>query len=157
MTKKATTVHAKTAKKTLKLSDKKSCIRSASTKRVRAAKLTPVIDYHAAWELANQADLLAFQQGHCNRIYNVLGSHPATEEEKSGYHFAVWAPNAKSVSVVGDFNQWDSKKNPMYLHNETGIWCGFFDDVKHGEYYKYAITAQDDAVYLRSDPYAIWC
>jgi len=156
ITKKATTIHAKTANKTLKPSDKKSCIRSGSTKRVRASKLTPVIDYHTAWELANQADLLAFQQGHCNRIYNVLGSHPATEEGKSGYHFAVWAPNAKSVSVVGDFNQWDSKKNPMYLHNLFGVWEAFVPGATVGQKYKYAVIGCNQQLQLKADPYGNW-
>ena len=98
-----------------------------------------------------------FNNGDNFKAYEFLGCHKIKHDGKNGFRFAVWAPNAKSVKIALDSNGWTGDGKELMPFGETGIWCGFFDDVKHGEYYKYAITAQDDAVYLRSDPYAIWC
>lgn len=80
-----------------------------------------------------------------------MGAHP----REDGVAFAVWAPHAHSVSVVGKFNDWDGRENPMEKDNETGIWTTFVPDIEHWALYKYEIkTAEDSAPFLKSDPYA---
>lgn len=86
--------------------------------------------------------------------YKQLGAH--IQQKPKGVRFAVWAPNARGVSVVGDFNSWDGRKNPLEKDPETGIWSGFVPDIGEGALYKYEIKPQNENVYpfLRSDPYA---
>ncbi|MBZ0187349.1 MAG: 1,4-alpha-glucan branching protein GlgB [Candidatus Obscuribacterales bacterium] len=89
-------------------------------------------------------DLHLFNEGTYNRIYERLGAHPISMDGVAGTHFAVWAPNASSVSVVGDFNDWDGSKNRMEALWQSGIWTCFIPGVKVGDIYKYLI--QNDAV-----------
>ena len=98
-----------------------------------------------------------FNSGDNFKSYEFLGCHRIENEGRTGFRFAVWAPNAQSVRVAVDSNDWTGNGKELQPFGETGIWCGFFDDIKNGEYYKYAITAPDGEVYLRSDPYAISC
>jgi len=80
-----------------------------------------------------------------------MGSHL----REDGADFAVWAPHAYSVSVVGDFNNWDGRENPMQKDESTGIWTAFVPDVEHWSLYKYELkTAEDAPPFLKSDPYA---
>ena len=74
-----------------------------------------------------------FREGNCAYAYQFMGAHPV----RGGYAFAVWAPNARQVSVVGDFNAWDHTKNPM--KNDGGIWTAVVPGVKQFAAYKYAI------------------
>ncbi len=101
----------------------------------------------------NQAYL--FNHGQNYKSWHFLGSRPSSNQDgELGYRFAVWAPHAKSVSVVGDFNQWDSSKNPLQSYASTGIWVGFIPNLHQWERYKYAIvTARGDTV-LKADPFA---
>lgn len=98
-----------------------------------------------------------FNLGDNFRAYEFLGCHNITERGENGFRFAVWAPNAKSVKVACELNGWTGNGNELMPYGETGIWYGFFTELKHGDLYKYAITAPDDTVYLRSDPYARRC
>ena len=84
-------------------------------------------------------DTYLFGKGRHYEIYKKLGAHPSVENGKNGYFFAVWAPNAQSVSVVGDFNNWDSQTHPMQGPNEVGIWTLFIPGLKEGDIYKYYI------------------
>ena len=100
-----------------------------------------------------EMDLHLFGEGKHERIYEKLGAHATTHEGKQGVAFAVWAPNAKSVSVVGDFNDWDSGKNPLRSLGGSGIWELFIPRLKEGELYKYAIKTRRGEIF-KADPYA---
>ncbi|TDL87760.1 1,4-alpha-glucan branching protein GlgB [Meridianimarinicoccus aquatilis] len=92
-------------------------------------------------------------EGTHQRIWKVLGAHPTTHEGVNGVHFAVWAPNAKRVSVVGSFNQWDGRTYPMRLRGATGVWEIFIPSLVEGDVYKYEILSNDGTVQpLKADP-----
>src|ERR1700730_16297897 len=94
-----------------------------------------------------ELDLHLFGEGKHERIYEKLGAHVITHEGKRGVAFAVWAPNAKGVSVAGDFNGWDSEKNPMRSLGGSGIWELFIPGLKEGELYKYAIKTRRGEIF----------
>ena len=100
-------------------------------------------------------DLHLLAGGTHYRSYEKLGAHPTRQEGAAGAHFAVWAPNARSVAVVGDFNGWDPDADPMRLRAEAGVWEVFVPGVESGALYKYRVTPRDggDAV-QKADPYA---
>ncbi|VTR97538.1 glycogen branching protein : 1,4-alpha-glucan branching enzyme GlgB OS=Nitrolancea hollandica Lb GN=glgB PE=3 SV=1: CBM_48: Alpha-amylase: Alpha-amylase: Alpha-amylase_C [Gemmata massiliana] len=102
-------------------------------------------------------DMYLFNEGSHLRLYDKLGSHPATVNGASGYHFSVWAPNADYVSVVGDFNGWDRGKNPLRAVGSSGVWGGFIAGVKTGSCYKYHIAAPGGFVAEKTDPFAFTC
>ncbi len=100
-------------------------------------------------------DLHLMREGTHYRIWEKLGAHPMTVRGASGVHFAVWAPNAKRVSVVGDFNCWDGRRHCMRHHEGNGIWEIFIPGMSPGDSYKYEIKTLDkDYVLLKADPYA---
>jgi 1,4-alpha-glucan branching enzyme len=87
-------------------------------------------------------DLHLFSEGtHC-RIYDKLGAHLTTVDGVKGTHFAVWAPNAASVAVIGDFNKWDASKNPMQSIGQSGLWSLFIPGLGEGTIYKYYVTSR---------------
>ncbi|WP_412049942.1 1,4-alpha-glucan branching protein GlgB [Hoeflea sp. Naph1] len=89
------------------------------------------------------------------RLFDKLGAHPITHEGAEGVHFAVWAPNARRVSVVGDFNDWDGRRHVMRKRSDVGIWEIFAPDVKPGAAYKFEIIGPDgQKLPLKADPYA---
>lgn len=102
----------------------------------------------------SQMQTYLFNIGENYRSYEFLGCH---KSDLDSWRFAVWAPNAKAVKVACDKNGWTGNGNELEQIGETGVWVGVFSDFENGDYYKYAITAPDDTVYLRSDPYAIRC
>ncbi len=92
------------------------------------------------------------------RSWEKLGAHPAVEGGVPGTWFAVWAPNARAVSVVGEFNGWEDGAAPLHTVGDSGIWEGFVPGVGHGALYKYAIrSARSDHRVLKADPYAFAC
>jgi len=97
-------------------------------------------------------DQFLFGQGNHHRLYHKLGAHPVTLDGVSGTLFAVWAPNAKRVSVVGDFNLWDGLKHPMQIIGGSGIWEVFIPEVSVGTLYKFEIKTFDNQILLKSDP-----
>ena len=99
-------------------------------------------------------DRYLFGEGTHYEIYNKLGAHPKTFDGKTGYYFAVWAPHAASVSVVGDFNNWDPDACPMQVLETSGIYERFIPGIKPGELYKFAITTQTGKVIFKADPFA---
>ncbi len=102
----------------------------------------------------SEADQYVFGQGTHYDIYKKLGAHPCKKGGKKGTFFAVWAPHAQSVSVVGTFNDWDVTAAPMEKLGEGGIYAAFLPGVAEGELYKYyIITAKGDGIY-KADPYA---
>ena len=99
-------------------------------------------------------DLYLFGIGDHHRIYEKLGAHPRAVEDVCGIHFAVWAPNARSVSVIGNFNNWDGRRHPMRLRGSSGIWELFIPDIGEGEIYKFELKTQQGHLYQKIDPYA---
>ena len=92
-------------------------------------------------------------EGTLRRLWHVLGAHLMTHEGVAGTHFAVWAPNAQRVSLVGDFNIWDGRRNPMRRRGATGVWEIFMPGLPDGTSYKYEIRAANGAVMpLKADP-----
>ena len=98
-------------------------------------------------------DCYLFGNGTHYEIYNKLGAHPATQNRKKGVYFAVWAPHAASVSLVGNFNNWDAAATPMTPISTSGIYQCFVPDLNPGEIYKYAIHMPSGEVRLKADPY----
>src|SRR5689334_10583418 len=103
-------------------------------------------------------DIHLFKSGKHFKLYEKLGAHIIKQGGKEGTFFAVWAPNAKAVSVIGYFNEWKDgqhKLSPRW--DQSGIWEGFFTDVKHGEAYKYAIHSNTGEYLEKSDPFSSYC
>ena len=103
-----------------------------------------------------ELDQYLFGQATHYDIYKKLGAHPTTQDRKKGVYFAVWAPNAVKVSVIGDFNQWEIEANPMKKTGPIGVWEVFVPKVKVGDLYKFYIKAQDGRGLYKADPYATW-
>ena len=101
-----------------------------------------------------EIDRYLFGQGTNYEIYKLMGAHPTKQRGKDGVYFAVWAPHAKGVSVVGDFNGWDPEKNVMKCDNDMGIYQLFIPKVKVGDLYKFCITAPNGNLLYKADPYA---
>jgi 1,4-alpha-glucan branching enzyme len=101
-------------------------------------------------------DLHLFSEGQHWKIYEKFGAHLRTIGDASGVYFAVWAPNAQRVSVVGDFNNWDGRVSPMRKLLSAGVWELFLPNLKQGAHYKFEIRTQTGAVLLKSDPFAFF-
>lgn len=100
-------------------------------------------------------DIDLFKSGTHYHIYNKLGSHIIERDGVKGTHFAVWAPNAQHVSVVGNFNGWNRDSHPLASRTDhSGIWEGFLPSIDRGEYYKYFIRSNDGYEVEKGDPYA---
>ena len=108
------------------------------------------------FSLFTDFDINLFKSGKHFRLYDKLGSHLTTVDGQSGVYFAVWAPSAAAVSVVGDFNQWSENEHPLMVRwDGSGIWEGFIPDLGHGTLYKYKITSHHGgAVTEKADPFA---
>jgi len=99
-------------------------------------------------------DLHLLGEGNHREIYRKLGAHPRVLEGVEGYSFAVWAPGARSVSLVGDFNGWDARRHPMRAMGGSGVWELFVPGLAAGRLYKYRIKGRRGRQYDKSDPYA---
>lgn len=102
----------------------------------------------------SEMDRYLFGEGTHYEIYKLMGAHPTTQRGKDGVYFAVWAPHAESVSVVGDFNKWDPYKNVMKCDNDMGIFQLFVPKVREGDLYKFCITTYSGKLLFKADPYA---
>ncbi len=101
----------------------------------------------------SELDTYLFAKGTHYEIYEKMGAHLAEEDGKAGTYFSVWAPNARSVSVVGDFNNWDRTAHPMQPVQQSGIWDIFVPGVKAGDLYKFAVETSPGYTVLKADPY----
>ena len=101
-----------------------------------------------------ELDQYLFGQGTHYEIYKKLGAHKVKVRGKEGVYFAVWAPNARRVAVVGDFNEWDFEANYMERHDPVGIYTCFVPGVKEGELYKYCIETEKGKRIFKADPFA---
>src|SRR4051794_36182381 len=104
------------------------------------------------YTLLGDQDLHLFNEGTHRRLAERLGSHP--KGKRGGFYFAVWAPDAEAVAVVGDFNDWDPAAAPLQPRASSGIWEGVVPKAKKGQVYKYAITARDGRQLEKADPFA---
>ena len=103
-------------------------------------------------------DTFLFHQGTNCKAYEMLGAHITEEDGQQGVRFAVWAPNATSVSVVGEFNNWDTRVNEMSRIEDGEIWKIFIPGLKEGDIYKYAIMPQHGGPHImKADPYGYYC
>ena len=101
-----------------------------------------------------ELDQYLFGQGTHYDIYKKLGAHPTTQNRKKGTYFAVWAPNAQSVSVIGEFNDWDIEANPMTKTGPGGVFETFVPKASVGQQYKFYIVGMHGEKLYKSDPYA---
>ena len=101
-----------------------------------------------------EMDRYLFGQGTHYEIYKLMGAHPTKQKGKDGVYFAVWAPRAQEVAVVGDFNGWDPNENIMKCDNDMGIYQLFIPGVKSGDLYKFCITSPSGELLYKADPYA---
>lgn len=104
--------------------------------------------------IITEVDRYLFGEGTHYEIYNKLGAHPMTLKGKKGIYFAVWAPHAVTVSVVGDFNNWNPDATPMTVLETSGIYEAFVPGLGTGELYKFAITTDTGKLLFKADPYA---
>ncbi|MGB2634030.1 MAG: 1,4-alpha-glucan branching protein GlgB [Candidatus Acidiferrum sp.] len=112
-------------------------------------------DTYAFPFLLTEFDLYLMGEGRHYDAYEKLGAHAKTVDGITGVHFAVWAPNAHRVSVVGDFNHWDGRVDPMRFRGSSGIWELFIPELGEGTIYKFEILSGNDVVLpLKADPYA---
>ena len=112
-------------------------------------------DPYAFAPLLTDFELHLFAEGTFFKAYATMGAHLRTVQGVTGVHFVVWAPNARRVSVVGDFNQWDGRRHPMTNRGATGLWELFIPNLPESTLYKYEIrTGGQDAPLLKADPYA---
>ena len=150
-----TTTEKKTAKATKNTTSKKSTETQSKAEQIKNTVKKVV-------EKVNKSDITSFNtylfhQGKNYEAYNILGSHVKTEKRKKGVQFSTWAPNAKEVYVVGDFNNFEvSNEYKLEKATESGLWKGFFADAKAGDKYKYCIIGTDGKKgEYKADPYAI--
>lgn len=111
-------------------------------------------DPYSFGPILGDVDLHLFAQGKHYQANRALGAHVHTMDGIAGVRFAVWAPNARRVSVVGDFNQWDGRRHLMRLRHSAGIWEIFIPRVTAGTYYKYEILSEYGVLPLKADPMA---
>lgn len=111
------------------------------------------------YSLFTEFDIYLFKSGKHYRLYEKMGSHILTLDGVEGTYFAVWAPSAKSVSVIGDFNYWTDEEHQLNVRwDESGIWEGFIPNVGKGTVYKYKIRSHNnDIITEKADPYALRC
>ncbi len=106
--------------------------------------------------LLSDNDIYLFNEGSHFRLYQKLGSHLAENDGEKGAYFAVWAPNARDVYVMGDFNDWDKKTHPLYPRDKAGIWEGFIPGVEQGALYKYHVVSNHRGYQAdKADPFAL--
>jgi 1,4-alpha-glucan branching enzyme len=107
--------------------------------------------------LLGEQDLYLFNEGSHLRLHERLGAHPGVVDRTAGVHFAVWAPNAASVAVMGDWNGWSRDAQPLRVRGGSGVWEGFIPGVARGAAYKYHVVSRYDGYAAdKADPFAYW-
>ncbi|EDM38771.1 1,4-alpha-glucan branching enzyme [Pedobacter sp. BAL39] len=135
---------------------KKSSSKKVAVKKVNAASVS--VNDKSVWvhSLLTDFDVSLFVSGKHFRLYEKMGSRLISVEGTEGTYFAIWAPNAQSVSVIGDFNFWDADAHHLYKRwDASGIWEGFIPNFAKGSIYKYAVTGFDGVLRQKGDPFAI--
>lgn len=110
-----------------------------------------------AHSLFTEQDITLFKEGKHHRLYEKFGSHLIEHEGVTGCYFSVWAPNAASVSVIGEFNGWNRESHPLFVRwDSSGIWEGFIPGVQNGSIYKYFVISKiGNQSFEKSDPFAL--
>ena len=109
-----------------------------------------------SFSLLSEFDIHLFKSGKHHRLYEKLGSHIIEYKGDQGTYFAVWAPNATAVSLIGNFNHWNNETHRLHARwDESGIWEGFFPGIGKGEVYKYAIFSTSGEYLEKADPFGI--
>jgi len=111
-------------------------------------------DPYSFTPLISELDLYLYGQGTHYQIYDKLGANTITVDGVKGVHFAVWAPNARRISVVGDFNGWNGQRHPMRCMGASGVWELFIPGLANYDCYKYEIKSHTGAFFTKADPYA---
>ncbi|KAL3127681.1 Glycogen branching enzyme [Cryptosporidium hominis] len=119
-----------------------------------SGKVYAIRDTYSFGLLLSNGDMELFQSGSCWHVDNILGSHIIEYNGVKGVRFSVWAPHAKYVRVVGDWNSWDGRVNPMRFRHGVGIWELFIPHLGPGEKYGYEIHSQSNDVFVKIDPYS---
>src|SRR4051812_38999772 len=129
----------------------------ATPRSIMAKTRTPTSNGSAAVQqsLLSDQDLFLFNEGTHRGLQHRLGAHPVTVDGTAGTAFAVWAPNASRVSVIGDFNGWQAGEHPLAVRGSSGIWEGFAPGVARGALYKYAIDGPNGFHGEKADPFAL--
>ena len=118
-------------------------------------QIIEVADTYSFAPTLSDDELHLFGQGQLNQAYNSFGAHLCTQQGVTGVRFAVWAPSAERVSVVGNFNQWDGRVNPMRVRGGSGVWEIFIPNLAANTLYKFEIRNQhNQALLTKTDPYA---
>ena len=113
-----------------------------------------MLDRSQARQILTDYDLHLFNEGTHYRAWEKFGSHRTTVDGVAGVHFAVWAPNARRVSVIGDFNRWDGRVHPMNVLGSSGVWEVFVPGLSEGACYKYEVETVAGHLLEKADPYA---
>jgi 1,4-alpha-glucan branching enzyme len=125
------------------------------SKKAREEKPKEPVRYDVG--LLTDDDLYLFNEGSHFRLYEKLGAHPMEREDKQGTHFAVWAPEAQKVCVMGDFNGWDKDGHPLHPRGKSGIWEGFVPGVGKGANYKYHVVSRFHGYRVdKADPFSLY-
>ncbi|MEO5995136.1 MAG: 1,4-alpha-glucan branching protein GlgB [Chitinophagaceae bacterium] len=137
------------------------------TKEIAKKKKAPILERYEdknfvdnskpVWNysLLDEEDVRSFQHGTHNRLYEKFGSHALRVNDKWGMYFAVWAPHATELSVIGNFNNWKALEHPLFPRwDKSGIWEGFIPNLKSDELYKYHITGYEGVEIDKGDPFA---
>src|SRR6185295_5414689 len=120
------------------------------------ANINRARDAYSFLPTLSEEDLYLFGKGDERRAYEKLGAQLRTMDRVAGTSFAVWAPNAQRVSVVGDFNGWDGRRHMMRSLGESGVWELFVPGVGEGAHYKYEIRNHHGRIGLKTDPYGFF-
>ncbi|HWD89506.1 MAG TPA: 1,4-alpha-glucan branching protein GlgB [Mucilaginibacter sp.] len=152
----------KTATGEKKVTAEKSAKKSASstakaTPKKSSAKAMPALSNAVqVYSRFSDFDVSLFKSGKHYKLYEIMGSHVIEKDGVIGTYFAVWAPNAQYVSVIGNFNYWDRDTHPLFVRwDASGIWEGFIPNVGDGETYKYFIISSSGEELEKSDPFAL--
>lgn len=159
-TKKTNTTKRSTTAKKPAASPKKPVAAKASTTKVEVPKSMnqQEAEQIVKSEELTDFDVYLFKEGKHFDLYNKLGAHHVKHEGVDKVRFAVWAPNAKSVSIIGDFNGWNKGSHQLYArYDESGIWEGYFEGINKGTLYKYHIESQHHGYRVdKTDPFSIY-
>ncbi|HEY6043323.1 MAG TPA: 1,4-alpha-glucan branching enzyme, partial [Nitrosospira sp.] len=130
---------------------------NSHTPKAAAPRIYETYDAYAFLPRISNYDLHLFNEGRLWQAYRSLGSHVTQIDDVAGVLFAVWAPNAERVSVIGDFNRWDGRVHPMTAHGSSGVWELFIPGLPQGSLYKYEILNRSSGeILVKTDPYATY-
>jgi len=108
-------------------------------------------------ELPSNYDRYLFHQGRHFQSYKFMGAHPGRQQGIAGVRFTVWAPRAREVAVIGDFNDWNPEADHLEKIQDSGLWTGFIAEADPGDKYKYYLTGPRETSRIKSDPYGFYC